>query len=198
MDENFINDGLNANRYLKATELVHRFESEITEVINGTCQEIIDDHPKLVDDDASLQEKVFAAGKSRTLATIRTEFQMNVENENGNRPMVNIAVEWVKPEQQDEEAAYEGSLCYAMYKIQHGSESRFETVRERTEAQDGWDELRFGDDLWHHYAKHAPGIVYLPVETGPEIKEALQTLKRHFSEEYVPTLLDMSAPLDRK
>lgn len=190
MDEDFVTDGLTSNRYLKATKLVHRFESEIKEAINGTCREVINDHPELVNGDVDLREKVLAAGTNRTLATIRTEFQLDVKNEDGDHPLLNIAVEWVEPEQQDESEAYDGSLTYAMYKLQHGSESRYEAVRERTEAHDRWDELRFGDDLWYHHSKHAPGIVYIPVENGPEIVEALHTLKTHFSEEYVPELFD--------
>jgi hypothetical protein len=189
MDEDFITDGLESNRYLKATKLVHRFESEVTEAINQVSKAIIDDHPELFDKDVDLQEKVLAAGTSRTLATIRTEFAMNIENAEDDRPKLNIAMEWVEPEQQDEEDSYDGSLCYVMYKIQHDSETRFEDVRHRTESQDRWDELRFGADMWHHHAKHAPGIVYIPVESGPKIVDALETLNRHFSEEYVPALL---------
>lgn len=189
MDEDFITDGMNSNRYLKATKLVHRFESEIREAINETCRTIINDHPELVDGDPDLREKVLAAGTSRTLATIRTEFRMNVENEDGDRPLLNIAVEWAEPEQQDEEENYDGSLCYVMYKLQHGSKNRFQAVREHTDPHD-WNELRFGDDLWYHHSKHAPGIVYISVENGAEIVDALESLRRHFSEEYAPVLLD--------
>lgn len=190
MDESFITDGLESNRYLKATKLVHRFETEVTETINQVCREIIDDHPGLFDADVDLREKVLAAGASRTLATIRTEFPMNFENADGDTPLLNIALEWVEPEQQNVGEEWDGSLCYTMYKIQHGSEPRFEDVRQRTESRDRWDDLHFGEDQWYHYAKHAPGIVYLPVETGPEITDGLRTLYRHFSEEYVPELMN--------
>ncbi|UPV72736.1 hypothetical protein M0R89_09260 [Halorussus limi] len=193
MDEDFITNGLESDRYLKATKLVHSFESEVTETINQVCREIIDVHSELFDEDVDLEEKVLGADASQTLATNRTEFAMNFENEDGDNPKLNIALEWVEPGQQNEEAGlHGGSLCYAMYKIQHGSEARFETVRECTESQDRWDQLRFGEDQWYHYSKHAPGIVYLPVESGQEFVDALQTLRRHFSKEYAPLISEQT------
>jgi len=156
MDEDFLTDGLQSDRYLKATKLVHRFESEVTEIINEVCKEIIDAHPELFDDDAALEEKVLGAEANQTLATNRTEFSMNFENAGGYTPKLNIALEWVKPEQQGKEDAYDGSLCYVMYKIQHGSETQFGNVKQRTESQDKWNELYFGEDQWYHYAKYAP------------------------------------------
>jgi hypothetical protein len=186
MNEDFITDGLDGDRYLKATKLVHRFQTELTAAINDVSRSVIDDHPDLFDPDVSLDEKVLAADASQTLATIRTEFAMNFETDDGDTPKLNVAVEWVEPEQQGEGDAFDGSLCYAMYKIQHGSESRLETVKDQTTTSDRWDNLRFGEDQWYHYAKHAPGIVYIPVKDGPQTRNALQTLRRHFTEEYAP------------
>ena len=77
-----------------------------------------------------------------------------------------------------------------MYKVQHGSDARFDEVKQRTEAEGEWDEIQFGEDQWFHPSKHAPGIVYIPVEDGPEIVDRLQTLSEHFSDEYVPELSD--------
>lgn len=189
MNEDFITNGLEADRYLKADKLVHQFKQEIQQEIQSVCNEIKESHEDLFDADASLKPRAFGADANQTLATIRTEFPMNRENEDGATPKLNIAVEWVEPEQQGEENADEGSLCYVLYKIQHGSESRFDAVKRRTESQDKWDELRFGEDQWYHYAKHAPGIVYIPVNDGLEITKGLQMLKKHFSEEYAPELL---------
>jgi len=190
MDEEFVTDGLQSDRYLKTAKLVEDFESEVTEKIDQVCREIINAHPDLFDDDATREEKIFRTGGSKTLATLRIEFAMNCDNEEGNTLKLNLALEWVEPEQQDQEDAYDESLCYVLYKIQHGSDARFDAVKQRTEAETGWDKLQFGEDQWFHPSKHAPGIVYIPVESGQEVIDGLQTLHEHFTEEYAPELSD--------
>jgi len=190
MDEEFVTDGLQSDRYLKAAKLVEDFESEVTEKIDQVCREIINAHPDLIDDGVTCKEKIFRTGGSKTLATLRVEFAMNVENDEGNTLKLNLALEWVEPEQQGQEDIHDGSLCYVMYKVQHGSDTRFDGMKQRTEAEGEWDEIQFGEDQWFHPSKHAPGIVYIPVEDGPEIVDGLQTLSEHFSDEYVPELSD--------
>lgn len=186
MDEEFVTTGLQSNRYLKAEKLVYEFQSEVTSAMDEVCEQIIDDHPELFNEDVTRQERDFGAGSGNTLATIRTEMAMNRQNDAGNTPKLNIGIEWVEPDQQGEDG-YDGSLCYVLYKIQHGTEARFEKVRDRTESTDGWDELRFGEDQWYHPSKYAPGIVYIPVENGSDVVTGLETLREHFSKIYAPT-----------
>lgn len=191
MNTEFITEGLRDDRYLKADKLVYRFEEEIQQAIQEVCNEVIEANNGLFDDDVSFDERVLAAGATNTLATIRTEFRANRENSEGDTLKLNIALEWVDPEEQGEAASLDGSLCYVLYKIQHGSDARFEAVRRRTNGRDDWDGVRFGEDQWYHWSKHAPGIVYIPVEDGSQIREGLQTLQDHFSSEYAPELREL-------
>lgn len=79
MDEEFVTDGLQSDRYLRAAKLVEDFESEVTEKIDQVCQEIINAHHDLIDDGVTCEEKIFRTGGSKTLATLRVEFAMNVK-----------------------------------------------------------------------------------------------------------------------
>lgn len=190
MNEDFITNGLEADRYLKADKLVQQFRNQIREEIEDISEQIIEAHPELFDEDVYLDYDDFGIENSRTLTTIRVEYDLQKEHEEYGTCLLNIGLEWVEPEEQDEANSSDSALCYVLYKLQRGSDTQFKNVKERTVDSDRWDAIRFGEDQWPYKRKEAPGIVYIPVESGSEIAEGLQALKEHFSEEYAPELRD--------
>lgn len=190
MDEDFITDGLESNRYLKADKLVQRFRKQISDELETVSEQIVENHPELFDEDVDLDYNEFGVENSRTLTTIRVEFEMNSEHETYGPRLLNLGLEWVEPEEQDRDDVSGTALCYVLYKVQRGADARFSAVQQQTAAADRWNQIQFGDDQWPYKRKEAPGIIYIPVTNGSEIAHGLQTLQRHFSEEYAPVLLD--------
>ena len=187
MSEDFITEGLADDRYIKADLLVNRFRDHIFDALGETSRQIIDDHENLFEPDVELDSEPFGTG-GRTLSTLRVEFDLRREHEEFGPLKLNIGVEWVDPDEQDEPTTGDGSLCYVYYKIQRGSEASFNAVEQRTAKEDEWESIHFGADQWPYRRKEAPGIVYIPVGDGPGLIEGLETLRQHFSEEYVPEL----------
>jgi len=154
------------------------------------AEQIIDEHPLLFDEDLMIDYEDFGVENSRTLTTLRTEFAMNRQHEEYGTRLLNTGVEWVEPDEQDRDNVSGDVLCYVLYKIQRGSDTRFEEVRQRTIESDQWEQISFGEDQWPYKSKESPGIVYIPITSGEELTDAVRTLQRHFSEEYVPALMD--------
>lgn len=188
MNEDFVTTGLSSDRFLKADHLVERFEAEIREALEGLSDRICEQNETLFAANVGYSWKYLGASASRTLATMRNEFKTNRRTQEGDVPLVNVAVEWVEPDEQDVASDTDGSLCYALYKIQHGSPSRFTTVKQRTLESGEWPQIYFGEDQWPSHAKEAPGIVFVPVETGEDLADGFRTLRDHFSTEYAPEL----------
>lgn len=183
MDEDFITDGLDQNRYLKAYQLVTRFESHMEAELVAMCRTVRDGHPELFEADASLETRDYDGSPLRT---IRTEARMKPEDDEGNTLTINVALEWVEPSNQPGGQANVApdTFCYILYKIKFGSERVWEAVIDESRNDDRWDEIQFGEEKYDRPPRVAPGIVYIPVETGEEIVEALGTLKKHFTEVY--------------
>lgn len=189
MDNDFITEGLESNRYLRAYHLVTRFESTINKELEATCQAVRETHPGLFD----LEQKPTTRGyDSQTLRTLRTEAEMTKQNDEGNNLTINIGLEWLKhtEQPQGEPTVTEDMLCYVLYKIKYGSERAFETVKEATREDDRWIELRFGKEQYDTPPKVAPGIAYRPVEVGQDVSDGLALLGDHFTEVYAPLLQD--------
>jgi hypothetical protein len=188
MDEDFITNGLKSNRYLKADKLVQQFRSQIRGELEAVSEQIIEEHPELFEKDVHLDYEHFGIDNSRTITTIRIEFETTREHEEYGTRLLNLGLEWVEPGEQDYEDDLDGPLCYVLYKIQRGSEDRFTQVQHRTADREEWKQIRFGEDQWPYKRKESPGIVYIPVTDGTEIVDGLQSLQRHFSKEYAPLL----------
>lgn len=183
MSEDVIADGLEAHRYLKAIKLVDQFETEVQDQIRETLDECVDENGSLFDEDIKSDARELKEQYSSTLATIRTEYEMKPVDSEGNNLWLNIAVEWVDPAKQGKgESSVDRPLCYALYKIKYGSADSYETVKTKTESQNEWGEIHFGDEMWPYGSNQAPGIVYVPLYDEIQIGAALRTLRNHFSE----------------
>lgn len=189
MDKDFLTRGLEDDRVLKADYLVSKFREEVRDALEEVSSEIIADNPELFDNDVSLDYGHFGIDNSNTLTTTRIEFDMNQEHEEFGTRKLNVGIEWVEAGKQDQDER-DGSLCYVLYKIQRGLQSRFEGVKKRTREMDAWASIRFGDDMWPYRPKEAPGIVYVPVDSGSDFSEGLQQLREHFNMVYSNELME--------
>ena len=88
---------------------------------------------------------------------------------------LNISLRWVNPLDWREEGV-EGPLCASCYKINNGNKDDFREVKQDT-SESEW-RVRFGDDQY----SNAPGVIYIPVESGEEMREANGVLIDHFTE----------------
>lgn len=112
MSDDNIADGLEAHRYLKAVKLVDQFETDVQELIRETLDNCLEYNPSLFDEEVVPDVGEFKEEYGSTLATIRTEYEMNAEDPEGNNLLLNIGLEWVDPDQQGEENSSDGPLSY--------------------------------------------------------------------------------------
>lgn len=117
---------------------------------------------------------------------------MTVTNDEGRNLTINTGLEWVNPEEQPDAVGNinDNTLCYVLYKIKFGAQEAYDQVIDATKHDDRWDEIRFGEEKWDRPPKVAPGIVYIPVESGDAIVDGIQSLRQHFSSVYSSNIGD--------
>jgi hypothetical protein len=177
MNEEFITKAIENDRYLKATRLVDRFESDVVRELKNTHKSLIEDNEELFMDDTSLSKNITSRS---SLATIRVDsYLRNVEPdvEDSQHLRLNIALEWMEPEERGEQKPGGGTLSVVHYKIKGGPREDYDRVKRMTKESDEWD-IRFGDDIW----KRDRGVFYIPIEDATDMEDGLETLSEHFSE----------------
>lgn len=92
----------------------------------------------------------------------------------------------VTPDTIDDAPTGNDAYAYVQYKIQHGSQAVYDTVRDTTTDDNAWPDIRFYDDQWYSPQKHAPGIVAIPLTESEALDEHLTTLQHHFTKVYAP------------
>lgn len=180
MNETFITEAIRNDRYLKAVRLTEQFEEEIARELRNFLEETIEQRPELFVDDASPSKRQSSI-RTEPLAHTRMQANMNRVNNDGDRLRFYISIEWTQPEIHGQEN--DGALCLVLYKIKNVARSDYERVKQQTQSESQWDEIQYSDDVW----KSNYGIFYIPVTSGHEVKEGLQTLRQHFlsfAEEY--------------
>jgi len=188
MDESFVNSGFEDNRYLKAHELVDRFESQTEAALEETVRSVRDTHSDLIQPNASLSFRRYTGS---TLRTLRSEVSLIEENGEGNNLTFNLGLEWVEPTAQPHGTANVGEnvFCYVLYKIKYGSDTIFNEVEaETSETENKCDSIYFGEEKWDRPPKVAPGIVYHPVASGEDLQLGLDRLEQHFDQVYAPLI----------
>lgn len=177
MNEEFITKALQEDRYLKAIQLIDRFETELRRELELIGKEIVEENRHLFVDNGAPDWRN-ARSSSSVIAFARVDFLMDRIESADDDPRnlkLNISFRWVEPEELGHRDV-DGALSLLSYKIKRADDEDFELVRERTREGD-WP-IRFADDAFGN----APGIAYIPVETAQELREAGETIRAHFSE----------------
>lgn len=184
MNDDIITTGLDADRYLKARQLTYDFETTLLDTLETTGRTMLRDAGYHTD--VSFSNKALGPDHSATLATIRTEAPLQHDDNPDSDILLNIAVEYVTPDTIDDAPDTGDAYGYVLYKLQHGSQTVYDTVRNTTTADDAWPAVRFYAEQWYNPQKHAPGVVAIPLTTPGTIHDHLETLHNHFTDVYTP------------
>ncbi len=185
MNDDIITTGIQSDRYLKARQLAHDFESTLLDTLETTGHEMLRSGGYATD--VTFSNKALGPEHTATLATIRTEVPLKHADIPDTNTKLNVGVEWVTPDTIDDAPADDDAYAYVQYKLQHGSQGVYDTVRNATTTDDSWPDIRFYDDQWYSPQKHAPGIVAMPLTDSKDINDHLTTLQHHFIDVYAPT-----------
>ena len=177
MNDEFVTNAIEKDRYLKAMRLVDQFESEIMRELKNTCKAIIEDNDDLFPDDVSLDTYKF--DNSDSLRTIRVKCPLNrVESHDEGSDTVTfyLAIEWTEPEDRGEDTPTGSALCVAHYKLLPTPRDDYESVKAQTEDAGDWS-IRFGDDVQNSDRS----VYYIPITDAAEMDDALSELRDHVS-----------------
>jgi len=175
VSEDFLTKGIENDRYLKAVELVDRFEDEVYEEIRKVFDDFVKENDLFIGD-GSPDERSRPTRGTATMATHRIDYTMSrvqADEEDPENLIVSVGFEWANPAKQGEETSTDESLTYVYYKIKHGDEEEFEKVCDLTENPD----ILCGEEMW----RWAPGIFYIPVKKGEDFREGLRMLREHLA-----------------
>jgi len=184
MNDDIITSGLESDRYLKARQLAHDFETTLIDTLETTGREML--RSAEYDTDVTFHDQAFGPEYTATLATIRIEAPLRHDAAPDANTKLNVGIEWVTPDTIDDAPANNDAYAYVQYKLQHGSQTVYDTVRNATTGGDAWPDIRFYDDQWYSPQKHAPGIVAIPLTGSEALDECLTTLQHHFTDVYAP------------
>lgn len=178
MTDEFITQALQQDRYLKAIELINRFETEIEHLQKHAGKRIIEENRGLFVRDATASYKS-RRDSSNTLAFARTDFKMSrftSEGPESDRLKMSLMIHWNDPSILGHNEV-EGALAVASLRIKNLHRDEFQSVRNAT-LEEGWKGIQFGEDPFGN----SPGILYSPVETKQDIDRAYEQLAAHFQE----------------
>jgi len=173
MNKEFITEGIQNDRCIKAHRLLDRFETEVRAELERMGEKMVKSHPSLFpkDTDPNIKFK----WDTTIIANLRGNIRMNQVNDALENLKLNISLRWVDPVDWGH-ADVDGALCAACYKLNNGDKEDFEKVKTNTPEQE-WD-INFADDQYNN----APGVMYIPVETGQQFQDATTELQNHFAE----------------
>ncbi|MCU4802389.1 hypothetical protein OB920_18595 [Halobacteria archaeon HArc-gm2] len=173
MNDEFITEAIENDRYLKAARLTDQFEEEIARELRNFLKDTIEQRPDLFEDDAS-PSKSQTSVRTEPLAHTRMQAKMSRLNSDGDRLKFYVSIEWTQPEIHSQES--EGALCLVLYKIKNLARPEYDRVKQQTQSDPEWDEIQYSDDVWNYDS----GIFYIPVTDAHEVKQGLQRLQEHF------------------
>lgn len=177
MNEDFVTEGLRDDRYLKAVQLLDRFEDELRGELERVGDEIVAANPDLFVEGTEPSWNNMRSSRT-IIAFARVDYVMDrrrTANEGADRLKLNISVRWMNPEKLGHHDV-DGALTVTSYKVKNAPSEDYERVRAASHEGD-WP-VHFAAD---HFA-NAPGIVYVPVEDAPSLQRAHEVLKDHFTE----------------
>ena len=173
MEEEFLTKGLEKDRYLKAVKLSEEFEKEVYRTIRDVFDELVEEEKDLFAEDVSPDKRNNPAGGYSTLATLRIDYRLALKEKDSPNKALNVGLEIVDEGKQYQDMDSDGSLSYVYYKIKNDDEQNFMKVKSQTEDPN----INFGEDMWNN----APGIFYILVKEGEDLKDGLRRLRDHFS-----------------
>jgi hypothetical protein len=176
MNEKFVTNAIQKDRYLKAMRLVDQFESEIQRELRNTCRSIIEDNDDLFPDEASVDTKAYDIKASTTIRARVSLNRFESHDEDSDVLTLYLSIEWTEAEDRREHTPKDSALCVAHYKLIPSPREDYESIKAQTKNSDDWN-IRFGDDV--HDSNR--GVCYIPITDATEMDDALSELRNHFS-----------------
>jgi len=174
MSDEFLTQGLEGDRYLKAVKLVDRFETELRHELKRIGNETVDENPALFPKGVDPKWNNHVSSSGGVLAFGRFDYRMDRENPStGDRLKLNYAFRWVEPGIVGHEG--NGPLTFISYTIKNAPDEDYRKVIEATRGGEG--DVSVGDDPYGKY----PATFYVPVGDADGLKSGGEALKKHFS-----------------
>jgi hypothetical protein len=172
MTDEFLTEGLQDDRYLKALRLYKQFENEIKARLRVFDQRMVDKHPDLFDSDPSLNtNRTPGSG----LAIHRINHQMNGPKAPDNlNQRLNVHLYWMPPTEYDR-TDIDGALRAFGYKVKGADETVDDWVVEQTQVGD-WPLETSGNPYDSNIT------FYRHVSSAAEVEETMNLLVNHFEE----------------
>lgn len=171
MTDEFLTQGLENDRYLKARQLVKQFEKEIEAELRAIGEEMVAQNRELFDEAVDGNGNV--SGLSRTTPWARIDYPMTriQSSESDDRLTLNVHLYWDDPRDYNR-TDIDGAIAALGYKVKNVSE--VDEQRVVSETRD-WSlqtaENRFGGET----------AFYNHVSSADEFKQTAEQLIEHFS-----------------
>lgn len=173
MTDEFLDKGLQNDRYLKALRLAEQFEDEIEAILREFDQEMVKQQPELFDSSAEPSYKDNRT-PSNGLAIHRINHAMNGPRAPDDNLRLNVHLYWMRPTEYGVRNV-DGALRAFGYKIKGADTEVDDTVVEQTKSGD-WSIKTAGNPY------DSNKVFYHHVSSVGEIEETKRTLMEHFSE----------------
>jgi len=174
MTDQFLTQGLQSDRYLKALRLIDQFEDEIVSMLRRFGQQLVAEQPDLFETNLDGDERTNRSPNS-ALAHSRVNYPMSGRHAPVTDPtwQLNVHLYWVTPEQYNR-ADVDGALRAFGYKIKYADRETDDQVVGQTRAQD-WS-IRTSENPYDSNI-----AFYRHVSSSEEMKNTAETLVNHFS-----------------
>jgi len=176
MTDEFLTEGLQHDRYLKALRLIEQFKDEIEGVLRGFDQRMVDAQPSLFEPST---DPDFETIRDKPLASHRVDHKMTgprapeIAPESDGPLQLNVHLYWVPPTEYDR-AGVEGALRAFGYKIKFADTTIDERVAEQTRSGD-WSlktaRNPFDDNI----------AFYRHVRSSSDVESTIEESVKHFS-----------------
>jgi hypothetical protein len=176
MNDEFFTKALEEDRYLKAIQLINRFETELQQQLEHIGDQFVRQNRELFVDQVEPSWN-HRRSSSTILAFARVDYVMNRHesaNDDARNLKLNISFRWIEPGELGHQSV-DGALSLLSYKIKRASDETYAQVKEQTRQGD-WP-VHFADDAF----SNSPGIIYIPVESAEQMRNASETLQEHFT-----------------
>jgi len=175
MNNDFITNGIENDRYLKAVRLYKQFEGEMIRELQTVAEATIDKRPELFPDDVSVDTNI-SRRRTEPLGHMRADYEMDRVNDDGDNLVFHVCIEWSQPEVHGHDEPDDGALCIIFYKIKNLDRPEYERVKQLTQGAEEWSAIQFDDDVWNSDL----GLFYIPISGSAEFKQGFETLQSHF------------------
>lgn len=176
MNNKFVTNAIEKDRYLKAMRLVDQFESEIKRELKNTCKTMVEDNDDLFPNEPTIDTNSYDIKASTTIYAKVPLDRVESHDEDSDTLTLYHSIEWTEPEDRREDTPTDSALCVAHYKLIPFPRDDYESVKAQTEQSGDWN-VRFGDDV-HNSDR---GVCYIPITDAIEMNNALSELRNHFS-----------------